>query len=560
MIEHPESEPLSAAHQAAVNRRRRIVVQYDPNLEIGLDLTQRSESRAPDDAGGTSVRMVGHSELTGQSVFAYEDDPDTLIDAIIWDMGGPSGMATYPSKVLEPFRHASLVKWWDEGLDLVAALVDACRQRDLEVFWNHRISEADFLPDQDSGDPDEEINPIKIAHPDWVIRDIHWYGDWNYAVPEVRKLNLDLLRELAGNYDFDGFQIDFSRHVPVLPPGEAWEHRDAMTDFVRSVRRMTLAVEQRRGRPFLLGVKVPRNLEGCRADGFDVETWARRSLVDIFTVGCRSMDVDVEAFRRITAGRNIKVQPTLDTHHATAGYKWPSIEFFRGVFGNWWQQGADAIQAFNWSAALQQERGQFPHRYEATRVELQAYREMGSPQTLAGKDKMFAVERRGGFPWSGGYFARNDTAPLPVTLANHGRPASLSTRICDNLRALAGALEQVMLRVVLLGARAGDHFEVRFNGVTLGPSVADLRWKDPQILSPAPQPATCSLVQRDVDPEQRLLRMEFPIPPGSCRLGENRIAVRIVKRVPHDSREVISVEKLEVHVRYHRHDQKGNSL
>ena len=85
---------LSREHQAAVNRRRRVVVQYDPNLEIGLDLTQRSE--APAD-GEAVVQMAGHSELTGQSVFAYEDDPDTQIDAIIWDMGGPSCLATWPS-------------------------------------------------------------------------------------------------------------------------------------------------------------------------------------------------------------------------------------------------------------------------------------------------------------------------------------------------------------------------------------------------------------------------------------------------------------------------------
>ena len=538
---------LSPEHQAAVNRRRRIVVQYDPNLEIGLDLSQRAEAPAGDES---VVQMAGHSELTGQSVFAYEDDPDTQIDTIIWDMGGPSGMATYPSKVLEPFRHASLVRWWDKGLDLVQALIDGCRERDLEVFWNHRISEADFLPDNAGADPDKEINPTKIAHPDWVIRDIHWYGDWNYAVPEVRELNLELLRELAQNYDFDGFQIDLSRHVPILPPGEEWEHRNAMTDFVRSVRLMTLEVGENRGWPFLLGVKVPRNQEGCRADGFDVETWAQESLVDIFTIGCRSIDPDFDFFHRITAGRNIKLQPTLDTPHATAGYKWPPIEFYRGVFGNWWQQGADTIQAFNWSAALQEVKGNLPNRYEGTRVELQALREMGNPETMAAKDKLFAGERRGGFPWSGGYFARNDTAPLPVTLKNYGRPECLTIRFCDNVRALAEALEDVTLRVVLLGAREGDQIEIRLNDVVLESAVDDYQWQDRQIFSPAPQPATCSSDLPDIDPDQRLLRKDFPVPPELCRVGENQVRVHIITRIPHDSREFISVEKLEAHVRY----------
>ena len=200
---------LSREHHDAVNRRRRISVQYDPNLRVGLDLTQRSEDRPPDSIGDEAVRMVGHSEQSAQSVFAYEDDPDTQIDAIYWDMGGPSTLATWPSKVLERFEHPALVAWWDQGLDMVTALVDATRERGLEAFWNFRVSEADFLPD---GSEPDQLVPLKKAHPDWIIRDQHWHGDWNYAVPEVRRLNLDILRELAGSYAFDGFQIDFSRH------------------------------------------------------------------------------------------------------------------------------------------------------------------------------------------------------------------------------------------------------------------------------------------------------------------------------------------------------------
>ncbi|MHC4537796.1 MAG: hypothetical protein ACYS6K_28020, partial [Planctomycetota bacterium] len=80
------------------------------------------------------------------------------------------------------------------------------------------------------------------------------------------------------------------------------------------------------------------------------------------------------------------------------------------MFGNWWQQGADSVVTFNWSNAppeVCQEIGANPgplsHR--------QAYHEVGSPETLAYKDKVFAVERRGGYPWAEGFFGRNDTAP-----------------------------------------------------------------------------------------------------------------------------------------------------
>ena len=146
-------------------------------------------------------------------------------------------------------------------------------------------------------------------------------------------------------------EIDFARVCPVLPPGQQWENRDAVTDFMRSVRSMLLRVGERRGRPCLLAARVPENLVGCRMDGLDVETWAREELVDIFTLGCRSFDVDVAAFRRITEGTHIRLYPVLDDHHSTDGYRFPPIEVFRGVMANWLHQGADGLQTFNFAYA-----------------------------------------------------------------------------------------------------------------------------------------------------------------------------------------------------------------
>ena len=81
-------------------------------------------------------------------------------------------------------------------------------------------------------------------------------------MPGVRELKVRILRELPENYDFDGFQIDFARHVPCLPPGRRWELRDQVTEFVRMVRLMLLEVAQNRWRPLLLAARVPCNLEG----------------------------------------------------------------------------------------------------------------------------------------------------------------------------------------------------------------------------------------------------------------------------------------------------------
>ena len=521
---------LSQEHHDAVNRRRRIVVQYDAFSQLGADFEPWLDYR-----------------------FSYVDDPGNQIDSIWWDIGAGS-WATYPSKVLERFEHPGLLVWWNQGIDWVQALMDECRKRNLEVFWHHRVSEVDIIPTTklEPGHTlmTEELNPVKKAHPDWVIKTWWWQGLWNYAVPEVRQYQLEILRELSGNYEFDGIQIDFARHVPCLPPGRQWELRDHVTEFVRMVRLMALEIERQRGRPFLLAVKVPRNLRGCRADGFDVETWAQQNLVDIFTLGTRAVEVDIAVFRQITSRKNIKLQPCFDDHHATDGYQYAPIEFLRGVFGNWWQQGADSVLTFNWSNAppdvcekIGARPGPLSHR--------QAYHEVGNPENLIYKDKIFVIDRRGGYPWAEGYFGRNDTAPLPVVLADDGTPTNLTVRIGDNVSTHAEKVRQITLRAVLFRAQKRDEFEALLNDVPLQLTIRDYQWKDKHIFSPASQPPSGGADSYRINPEQKLLRLDFTVPPRLCYLGENQVNLRVVERANRPPDSDVVVEKLEVHVNYH---------
>jgi hypothetical protein len=179
----------------------------------------------------------------------------------------------------------------------------------------------------------------------------------------------------------------------------------------------------------------------------------------------------------------------------------------------------------------------------------QAYHEIGHPETLRGRDKIFALDRRGGYPWAEGFFGRNDTAPLPATLANDGRPAGFPLRIGDPVRACADRVRRVLVRAVLLGAREGDELEARVNGVPVPLAAADHGWKDPGIFSPAPQPPSGGAASWQIDPAQKLLRLDFLVPPRLCHLGENEISLRIVDRVPYMVADIV-LEKLEVHVEY----------
>ena len=128
---------------------------------------------------------------------------------------------------------------------------------------------------------------------------------WDFSFREVRDYKVKIIRELAEDYDFDGISIDFARNPSLFRVGTQWLNRDHLTAFMRRVRAMTLDVEKKRGRPLLTAIRVPEDIVGCHFDGIDIERWARERLADIFVLGGRSSDVDIPAFRRITAGTRV---------------------------------------------------------------------------------------------------------------------------------------------------------------------------------------------------------------------------------------------------------------
>jgi len=515
---------LSQEHRRAVDRRRRIVVQYDPQDLYGIDFQTWIDYR-----------------------FRYIDEPGTQIDSVFWDMGR-LGRVLYPSKFLDPLVHPGLRKWRDQSIDLVGWLVTETRRRGLEVFWNHRVSEVDMDSEGTGAAWRDGPDPLKRAHPEWVLKTNWWrHGLWNFAVPAVRVHTVRALREVAEKYDFDGLQIDFARHVPCLPPGRQWELRHHVTELMRMARRMTLEVARGRKRPLLLAAKVPENLEGCRIDGFDVGSWCRENLVDILTLGSRSADVNLAAFRRIAAPRNIKFQPCFDDHHTTDGYRYAPIEVLRGVFADWWQQGADSVVTFNWSNAppeVCKRLGQLPGPISHQ----EAYHEIGSLATMAFKDKTFVVQRRGGYPWAEGFFNRNDTALLPMRLRGEAS-AAIPVRLSDDLPQHAARVRSVMLRAILFNATDDQPVQTELNGTLLPLLTRDPRWKDAQIFSPKPQPASGGSGVYPVDPRQRFLRLDFGVDPRKCRAGENLVRLS-VGRAKEAAAEEVVLEKLEIHVCY----------
>jgi len=107
--------------------------------------------------------------------------------------------------------------------------------------------------------------------------------------------------------------------------------------------------------------------------------------------------------------------------------------------------------------------------------------------------------------------------------------------------------QSVILRAILSGAREGDRFGASVNGSALEAHEADFAWKDAQLFAPGPQPASGGNGHYEIDPDQRLLRLEFSVPPTICRAGVNDVGLWIDSRIPYCCDRIV-LEKVEVHL------------
>ena len=543
---------LSSEHIDAINRRRRVIVNFDVISADGARFATKEIER-----------LV-------EWKFMFADEPGTHIDSIYWSWG-EGHQAPYPSDVLPLYDSPGFKKWVDDGVNIVQVFLEAAKQRDIESFFSYRINGSD----NDLG-PVAEI-PMKEAHPDWLIHTWNANGYWNFALDGVHEYKLRVLREAAEDYDFDGIELDFARVCPVLPPGHQWEYRDRLTDFIRATRSMLQEVAHKRGRPLLLAARIPENLEGCHFDGIDPETWAQEELLDIFVMGCRSFNVDIPAFRRITAGTNIKLYPCIDDHHASDGYQWPPIEVMRGVVANWYHQGADGVQTFNFAHATPEgtdrllgqmylEKGWHTHR--------QAYQEIGDSAAIKPKSKIFVVQRRGGghgttvIPnpedWSTPrfmYFNTNMFGQLPAPIDNDGKVDTLLTiAVADDVDAEADRVDQIALRLLLSDPEAEN--------------LSDNQRLQPVTVATIGHPGTLQNTpaakgiedQIEVRVNNILLRtptveegwLVFAIQPKFLAVGDNLVGVRVTGGGrgipapirPADAQHQMLIERLEIHLEY----------
>ena len=528
--------PISREHIAAINRQRRIIFQDDV---LANDVFRNDE-----------VGTERLDKIVGFYMARLDEQPNQ-IDSI-WFEWGEGNTAVWPSEVI-PCTENVFPRWWEIGVDPVEVLLTEARKRGREVFFSYRINGSDNDDLFDPPRPFDQPIPLKAEHPDWLI--YKWHPYWNFAFQGVRDLKLNVVREVAENYDFDGIQIDFAR-IPVLFPEEQWLQRDILTDFMRDIRTTLLDIEKKCERPLLLAARVPEDLMGCHFDGMDMETWVRDFLVDILVVGTRTANADIAAFRHITKGTQIKLYPSFDDHHSTDGYREPDLEVWRGTCANWWRQNPDGMHTFNLMVSSPQSAenlGITPlARWETQR---KIFSEIGSPETLKGKNKVFFVERRGGghaeyvvpspANWHTPrhmYFQTNMLAALPAALADDGGEDTLLTlNVADDVNAASEEIHHLTLRIAV-SDEAGEAVSVEERLEAIGAGV-EVRLNN--ILLDAPRTETVETPTGDAFKNWLI----FTVAPRYLAVGANLVGVRLSQQLPAAFGR-IQVEKLELHIRY----------
>lgn len=246
------------------------------------------------------------------------------------------------------------------GTDPLAVTCKFAHENGFEFFWSNRVNDVhDFAHRPDK--PYERWSKLKAGHPEYLqgmCGEKLPFGRWSaldFSYTRIRDLCVQYYTEVCENYDVDGIELDFFRHLHlfgnVARGGVATpEQLDMMTDMVTQIRTMTERVGMKKGKPILVLVRIPDSSEYCKNVGIDIENWMAKELVDI-VVGSDYFRLNPWKYF-VSLGHKYKVkvyagisEPRVKSEHPLL------IRFqnpvFRARCAAAWQAGVDGLYIFN---------------------------------------------------------------------------------------------------------------------------------------------------------------------------------------------------------------------
>ncbi len=496
---------LRAARAKAAARPRRLIANNDgcdclyfprslePTVQNFLDL--RTSTLAGSQVGAISYCTIS----SGFGQFTHNTKAGALMTRQGLDYG------------LRPDARNITVDLIRQGSDTLKAVTDFAHGHGMESFWSMRMNDTHDVEHRPEK-PYFLFPQLKVDHPDWLVGD-HVkrtpQGRWSsvdYARPEVRELAFRFIEEVCRNYDVDGVELDFFRHLcyfrSVANGGKASrEDVTAMTDLMRRIRVMTEEVGLKRQRPILIAMRVPDSIGYSLEMGFDLDTWLKEGLMDIL--------VTTDYFRlnpwshSVELGHRygVKVYPALTDPRVKGEtrFKRAGVPAYRARAASAWASGADGLYLFN--------------LYDIDRKS-PLWRELGDPAALAFTDKEYFLTDLDGKPTS---WLANGNQYQTIPIVTPTAPVELGTKqvfksrlmIADDFEAAAraGQNASAALHLEVPGIDDSQRLTVTLNGQPLPNGNLNGAWID------------------------------WPLSPGQLRKGENDIAIHLLAATPSSGKE-----------------------
>jgi hypothetical protein len=505
---------LRAERKKAAHRTRRIIFNNDGNEPVYyLDEATEEAFLACRTTPLVGSQVDAIFYCTWSSGFGYFTH-DTQVGEVFDCTANPKHKANKRGG----FSKNKTAEFIRQGTDPLEMMVRFGKRHDIEVFWSFRMNDTHdawggwYSPCL--------FPPLKKEHSEWLLgtknkRPTH--GGWSavdYGEKQIRDLAVAFIEEVCQNYDVDGIEMDFLRHPmffrkPAYGQDAGQAELDQMTSMLRRVREVTEREGLRRGRPFLVAVRVPDSVDYCKAMGLDIERWLKEGLIDLMAVSgyfrlnpwARSVELGHKY--------DVPVYPCLSESRmrGAAGKVRKSLACYRARAMNVWAAGADGVYLFNF----------FNPRSAL-------WRQAGSVETMAGLDKVYCPGARG-VRAINRWMARGEKRFLNRPSLSPERPVSLPP----------GKTHEVPLQVGEPVEQWGKGLPVP--AVTLRLSVRQLK-----------RAADLAVTVNDTDLNHGSLvdgHVVFAVPPDALVQGANAIALRL-----HGDAEEVVLDDLLLWMRY----------
>ena len=221
----------------------------------------------------------------------------------------------------------------------------------------------------------------------------------DYAVPEVRRHRLSIVREFMERYDVDGLTLNFLRE----PYCVSFPARNAhlLTEFVSGCREIVNESVRRRGeaRP-ILGAVLPWDPAFCRNMGLEVEQWIEGGLLDYVSpteTWVTSFNMPIRSWAGLASGTPCAVYPGIigmtsynndvclpeeyqtvkedDIRGERPKTSKPTRENVRALAHGFYAEGADGVSTFN--------------LYTRVSNDLYPLPEICRPESISGKERHY---------------------------------------------------------------------------------------------------------------------------------------------------------------------------